>query len=408
MLDQVMIDHDPGLVLLSVLIALQGAFAGLKLASSGGTGQPPSRFQVIAASLTLATGIWAMHFIGMLAARFPMQIDFLALPTLLSFLICALVVGLAVYAIQTPRRRLARVIIGGVVMGAGISAMHYVGMTALHASGLHLSHANGYVTLSVLIAIAGSCGALWLMQDDGETHRLGGAGLWTGALALALAICLMHYSAMAGMTLQAGAAMPVATPMLSSGVLALIVAVVAFLVSGLFLLLVMPDRALADVQNPEVAQAETVSTPQETPAAGLAHGPSPQGGIGNPPVRRLTHVPVSRDGQIRHVPTETIIAIHANAHYTHVHDGKGETFCQLSISALEAGLDRGQFMRVHRSHIVNLGFVVAVRKRGDEGVAEMQGDPSMQIPVARSKLTVLRSAIGRRRATGIKPVQITP
>ena len=46
----------------------------------------------------LAVGIWAMHFVGMLAARLPCPVDYLVFPTLLSFLVCVIVVGAGVFA----------------------------------------------------------------------------------------------------------------------------------------------------------------------------------------------------------------------------------------------------------------------------------------------------------------------
>ena len=86
-------------------------------------------------ALTLATGIWSMHFVGMLAASFPSAIDYLVLPTLASFLICVIVVGLGVYAAHAPQPPKLRIGLGAVAMGLGISTMHYVGMRAVHLAG---------------------------------------------------------------------------------------------------------------------------------------------------------------------------------------------------------------------------------------------------------------------------------
>src|SRR5580700_12188919 len=94
-----MIPHEPWLVALSVAIAIQGSFVGLSLARGIDSAEGFRRKLAIAGSaITLATGVWSMHFVAMLAANFPSAIDYLVLPTLISFLICVIVVGVGVYA----------------------------------------------------------------------------------------------------------------------------------------------------------------------------------------------------------------------------------------------------------------------------------------------------------------------
>src|SRR5271163_2657256 len=93
------IPHEPWLVALSIAIAIQGSFVGLSLARELDSAEGFRRRLALAGSaLTLATGVWSMHFVGMLAANFPGAIDYLVLPTLISFLICVIVVGAGVYA----------------------------------------------------------------------------------------------------------------------------------------------------------------------------------------------------------------------------------------------------------------------------------------------------------------------
>src|SRR6266487_1971553 len=93
---------------------------------------------LVALSITVA--IWAMHFVGMLAARLPFPVDYLVLPTLLSFLVCVLVVGAAVFFASAGPPTILRLTLSACLMGAGIFTMHYIGMMALHASA-HMQHA---------------------------------------------------------------------------------------------------------------------------------------------------------------------------------------------------------------------------------------------------------------------------
>ena len=86
--------HDPYLVALSVVIAILGGYTGFGLAARiRGTPDASHRLLLAGAAFFLAVGIWTMHFVGMLAAPLPADAVYLVLPTIVSFLICALVVG---------------------------------------------------------------------------------------------------------------------------------------------------------------------------------------------------------------------------------------------------------------------------------------------------------------------------
>src|ERR1051325_2139506 len=161
------ITYEPWLVLLSVVMAIQGAYVGLGLAVQIDDAKGVRRRLLLAgAALSLAIAIWAMHFVGMLAARVPFPVDYLVLPTLLSCLVCAIVVGAAVYATSSGPLTMVRLGLSATLMGAGIFSMHYIGMAALHASA-HMIHAPVYVAASLAVAIAASGLALWLAAGRG-------------------------------------------------------------------------------------------------------------------------------------------------------------------------------------------------------------------------------------------------
>src|ERR1700727_4021741 len=93
------VTYETWLVLLSIVMAIQGAYVGLSLAVQIGEATGMRRRLLLAgAAFSLAVAVWTMHFIGMLAARMPFPVDYLVFPTLLSFLICVIVVGAAVFA----------------------------------------------------------------------------------------------------------------------------------------------------------------------------------------------------------------------------------------------------------------------------------------------------------------------
>ena len=389
------IAHDPTLVALSLLVAIQASFVGLSLSLRVSQAFALNRRLLIAgASLSFAVGIWAMHFVGMLAARLPVTVDYVVLPTLLSFLVCVLVVGIAVYLATLRSQRL--LFIAATVMGVGIASMHYIGMLALHASA-HMMHNPVYVLASVLIAILASGLALWLAFAS-ETRP----PLIVCAAVLGCAISGMHYTAMAGLTLHplSDAQLPGA-PAISGDLLAVIVSVVAFLVSGVFMLALVPDRE--SVVEPMIAAepgetepvspipAETI-TPATVPIASLAVATAPEQADTDVVVYETT-LPVEKYRGIKTIETADIFSVHANAHYTYVFNGREDIFCPLSISEIIARLPPDIFFRVHRSYIVNIRRVAHLKRAGDNGVADLDSPVRRSVPVSRSRLPELRAQL---------------
>jgi len=407
------VKHEPLLVALSLLVAIQGAYVGLSLATQVGAALGLRRRLLLAgAAVSLALAIWAMHFVGMLAARFPFPVDYLVFPTLLSFLVCVMAVGAAVFAVSAGRLTATRLAAAAVFMGGGIATMHYIGMAALHASA-HLVHALPFVVASVVVGIAASGLALWLARGSG-----GRFPLLLSAIAFGLAVSGMHYTAMAGLAVFPLANPPSNAPALSTDLLAIVVAIVAFLVSGIFLLFLVPERpgpqalALAGHAwpNPDSGASDTPEAASPGPGptdwsaedggAELGRGTyAPLGGAGSPPRRLARLLPIEQAGAARFVPVEAIVAIHANAHYTYIFDGKAKLFCPLSIGEVESRLDAGRFVRVHRSHLVNIDRITALRRAGDNGVVELSGDERQTVPVSRSRFNSLKSRLGQRTAS---------
>jgi len=197
----------------------------------------------------------------------------------------------------------------------------------------------------------------------------------------------MHYTAMAGMRLD-----PIcfdvshfvgADSALSRNSLALLTTLVAFGVSGAFLLSLVPDRP-----------AKLNVEPQSLAASGPRAGAAARDHVAPPPPlvaasasqdRRATVIRVEKDGRWRDIAPDEIFAVRANAHYTYIHDGEQEYFCGLSISAVEERLDRRFFARVHRSHIVSLRRVSRVKRAGENGVAEIGVPVRCSVPIARAQ-----------------------
>lgn len=391
------IAHDPTLVALSLLVAIQASYVGLNLALRVSQAFALNRRLLIAgAALSFAVGIWAMHFVGMLAARLPVTVDYVVLPTLLSFLVCVLVVGIAVYLATLRSQRL--LFIAATVMGVGIASMHYIGMQALHASA-HMMHNPVYVLASVLIAVIASGLALWLAFAS-ETRP----PLLVCAAVLGCAISGMHYTAMAGLTLHPMAGSPPpGTPAISGDLLAVIVSVVAFLVSGVFMLALVPDHresAADPVILPEPRETEFVSEPVTTEKVASTPAPItmsavPEVSARAPPDVRTYEplLPVEKYRGSKTIATADIFSVHANAHYTYVFNGREDIFCPLSIGEIIERLPPDIFFRVHRSYIVNIQRVARLKRAGDNGIADLDSPVRRSVPVSRSRLPQLREQL---------------
>jgi NO-binding membrane sensor protein with MHYT domain/DNA-binding LytR/AlgR family response regulator len=394
------VTYESWLVLLSIVMAIQGAYVGLSLAVQIADAAGLRRRLLLAgATASFAVAIWTMHFVGMLAVRLPFQVDYLVLPTLLSFLVCMIVVGAAVYATSSGPLTLLRLTLSACLMGGGIFTMHYIGMSALDAS-TYMVHDRVYVASSMAIAIAASGLALWL-----ATGRGGRPPLVLSAIVFGIAVSGMHYTAMGGVLLEPFAPTASGAPALSVDLLAIVVAVVAFGISGIFLLLLLPDSSRATAKAAVVKSdaattviAEVPSAPAAAPAEPDAEKPefgrgtyAPLGGAGAPPRRFARHLPVERDGGTHFLAVEDVVAIHANAHYTYIFDGNDKQFCPLAIGDVESRLDGDRFVRVHRSHIVNIERLAGFKRSGDNEMVQMAAAHPYLVPVSRSRIGALKS-----------------
>jgi PAS domain S-box-containing protein len=189
--------YDYRLVALSVLIAILAAYAALDLAGRITTAQGNARrMWLCGGAVAMGIGIWAMHYIGMEAFHLPVPVMY-DWPTVLVSLIAAILAsGVALYTVSRETMSRTRRLAGGVVMGIGIGAMHYIGMEAMRLPAMCM-YSPWLVALSVVLAVVISCIALQMTFDLRE-H----ANPWSGrkvgsAVIMGLAIPVMHYVGMA-------------------------------------------------------------------------------------------------------------------------------------------------------------------------------------------------------------------
>jgi NO-binding membrane sensor protein with MHYT domain/DNA-binding LytR/AlgR family response regulator len=345
-----------------------------------------------------------MHFIGMLAAPIPLDAVYLVLPTITSFLICVLVVGISLFFVSIGEPSLRRVISSAVLLGLGIASMHYVGMHGLSGS-FGIRHDVPMVLLSVLVGIVSAYGGLrvFLARQDGLR-------LVVSSIAFGIAVSGMHYTAMAGMhvvPLSEDVHPHIGGLAASQQMLSIIVAVLCFVIAAGFLLSLVPEprrQAAASPAEPAALAAVQVAaaaipSPEPDPApiavASPRLMPAPLGGLGQPPrAAPAPRLPVEAADGTHFIDVADIRSVRADAHYTRVHDGTRERMCPWSISEAEAQLDPALFVRVHRSHIVALPHVTFVRKEGDGAIIELGGPSPHRVPVSRAKIAEVKARLG--------------
>jgi NO-binding membrane sensor protein with MHYT domain len=173
-----------------------GCFLGLRCTTRAraARGAARVRWLLLAAVSIAVAGVWGMHFIAMLGFAIPGQVIRYSVPvTILSMLIAVVVVGAGLLIVGLGGDGPARLVGGGVIVGLGVAAMHYVGMSAMRMPD-QMGYSVILVILSVIIAVVTGTVALW-------------AALWLDSLWAALGACLlmgvgvsaMHYTGMAAL-----------------------------------------------------------------------------------------------------------------------------------------------------------------------------------------------------------------
>jgi diguanylate cyclase len=152
--------YQPGLVVLSVLVAMLAAYSAFDLASRVSSATGRARIDwLVGGAFVLGAGIWSMHFIGMLALDLAIPLGCDVGMTLASMVPAFLGAGAALHLIERKRVSLAQLVLGGVLLGGGIGAMHYMGMAAMRMVPA-ASYEPTWFTLSIVFAVAAGTLAL--------------------------------------------------------------------------------------------------------------------------------------------------------------------------------------------------------------------------------------------------------
>jgi two-component system, sensor histidine kinase and response regulator len=248
--------YDYRLVALSVLIAMLASYAALDLAGRVTAARGRGRFVwLTGGAAAMGLGIWSMHYIGMLAYSLPVAVRYDWPTVLLSLVAAMLASGIALFIASRNVMLPLRTTIGGVLMGIGIAAMHYIGMEAMRLPAM-CHYSPGLVILSVILAIVISLVALWLTFHLREETAATGWRKVASAILMGAAIPVMHYTGMAAVTFSPMESVPQLTHSVDVSELGIAgIIVVTFMVLGLTILTSLVDRRFS-AQSLELSLSE--------------------------------------------------------------------------------------------------------------------------------------------------------
>ncbi|MFJ4142552.1 putative bifunctional diguanylate cyclase/phosphodiesterase [Pseudomonas sp. NPDC089734] len=196
--------YTPSLVLISVFVAILASYTALDLAGRIASARGRAVYMWMGGgALSMGIGICSMHFIGMLAFKLPIELGFDIPLTLGSLLIAMFSSGVALWLVNRPQLPLSQLGLGALLMGGGISAMHYTGMAAMRMQP-GIEYDPFLFGISLLIAVGASASAIWIAFR--LRHQTANVFLVRGgaAVVMGFAIVGMHYTGMAAASFPEG------------------------------------------------------------------------------------------------------------------------------------------------------------------------------------------------------------
>jgi len=183
-------NYNFSIVLLSIVVAIIGSFVGLILTTNINAINKRQRWiRIIVGALALGGSIWSMHFIAMMAVILPVPLRYDLDETIASAVLAVIFTAVAFAIVGFTKRNQWTIPAAGVVMGAAIGGMHYLGMHAIR--GCLMTYDLLGVAISVVIAVQAAAIALWA-----AFAKRGIRATVLGAVGLGLGISSMHYSGM--------------------------------------------------------------------------------------------------------------------------------------------------------------------------------------------------------------------
>ncbi len=191
--------YDYYLIVLSVFVAIIGAYTAFGISERIHSSKQTVRQLLWATfgALTMGTGIWGMHFIGSLALKIPVHITYDLNLTLLSIL-PAFIASMAVLWLMTHRHyTTSKLLLSGLILGAGVGAMHYTGMAAMQMNA-NMGYLKPIFFLSVVVAVILAIIALriYFSVTNHQSYKFLNTSQIISSIIMGIAISGMHFTGM--------------------------------------------------------------------------------------------------------------------------------------------------------------------------------------------------------------------
>ncbi|HEX3953007.1 MAG TPA: ATP-binding protein, partial [Stellaceae bacterium] len=264
-------EHDIRLVLLAGVICSLASATAFNLVGRADWAQSPRDrwWWITGAAFVAGGGVWATHFVAMLAYEPGVPLEYGITRTILSVIIAIAIVGLGIVVALTGIRWAA---LGGAIAGAGVGAMHYTGMAALHAPA-EIAFDGPTVVLSLAWGVGLGAGAFYARARWPDTR-----GRAAAVTMFALSILMLHFTAISAMTLTPAPGMAIPRQLASPQTLAVAVGAFTILIIALSLVGSIFDERLArrnlreaDQLRQHVAELEGVQRQLQGTGATLAN-----------------------------------------------------------------------------------------------------------------------------------------
>lgn len=371
-MDFIEVGHDTFLIVMACVVALAAGFTGLSMTRDLSTKSVlHKRVSIALAAIALGGGIWAMHFVAMLGLQLPTLFYYDAAITLVSALTAILIVGAALILLHFAERTPTVITLAGGIVGGGVLAMHYIGMAGLELCRAIYSPMG--VIVSSIVAIVLCVLAFWIAYGKRSNRNI-----VIGTFCFAIAVCSVHFLAMAGTNFVAVPSGAEFGPSMSNETLALGVIFFSFVIFGACLW-VSVTYLIASTAHQHSASKDSID---------LSHG---------------LHIPCERDGGKIFIAPSDVAFVRADGHYTQVYTEKERLFCVWPVTEATKRLLPAGFLQTHRSYLVNPDHVSRFERSKDKGRCVFDGADLPPAPVSRSKLKAIQDAlasqVGAARAT---------
>lgn len=363
-------NHNVILVAMSCLVALVAGFTGLSLTRDLSRKPVVQRqISIALAAVALGGGIWSMHFVAMLGLNLPILFYYDAAITLVSALTAIIIVGAALVLLHFVERTPLVISAAGGLVGVGILGMHYIGMAGLQLC--RAIYTPFGIVFSSVVAICLCIFAFWVAYGRRENRNI-----FLGTICFAVAVCAVHFLAMAGTSFVEVPSLHEFGPTMSNEVLAIGVIISSFILFGTFLWVSVtylvatpggPNTVIDDVSEPKID-------------ARIA----PQQGL---------QIPCERDGARIFISPADVAFVRADGHYTQVYTEHDRLFCVWPITEAAKRLVSTGFLQTHRSYLVNPTKVSRFERAKDKGRCIFAIDDLPSAPVSRSKLKPIQDAL---------------